>query len=402
MHVPRCRISKANVCPYWGREIPGWQELGLDANRQYRMYRDPQALAEAARTFNNVPLLMDHVIVTADKMDPQLIAGTVSNPVFEHPYLYGDVTAWTRDAIEGIETNEQKELSCAYRYVASMIPGTTGDGVPFDGRMMGPIQANHVALVAKGRAGPDVVVADEALRMNKPRLPRYLSVLHATLSALVKPEALAALDSALDEDLGEDACLTDEERTAARDQAMKDMGKDSLTDVEERAAYQRAAKDKRAKDAKVPGDPEGGAPNPNPAAAKDAAPGTAVGNLTVTVDVNAPEVKAALDAAIADATKGMVTMDAAQQMATDAVAAVHALYAARADVEDRVGVITLDTAEAVYRCALDKLTIPHKDVPASALAALFAGVKATAVAQDAAPPAPAPRVSEMFPIAPRR
>ena len=34
MHVERTPISKANVCEYWGREIPGAEALGLDLGPQ--------------------------------------------------------------------------------------------------------------------------------------------------------------------------------------------------------------------------------------------------------------------------------------------------------------------------------------------------------------------------------
>lgn len=33
MHVEVSNISKANVCPYYGSEIPGRQEMGLQADR---------------------------------------------------------------------------------------------------------------------------------------------------------------------------------------------------------------------------------------------------------------------------------------------------------------------------------------------------------------------------------
>ena len=33
LHVARSNISKANVCPYLGREIPDWERLGLDGDK---------------------------------------------------------------------------------------------------------------------------------------------------------------------------------------------------------------------------------------------------------------------------------------------------------------------------------------------------------------------------------
>ena len=68
------------------------------------------------------------------------------------------LVVWDDPAIAGIRTNEQRELSSAYRYVADMTPGIY-EGVPYDGRMT-EIVGNHVALVPVGRAGADVLVSD--------------------------------------------------------------------------------------------------------------------------------------------------------------------------------------------------------------------------------------------------
>ena len=51
LHVAVSNISKANVCPYLGREIPNNVALGLDPNRVYNLLRDPAELAKAASTF---------------------------------------------------------------------------------------------------------------------------------------------------------------------------------------------------------------------------------------------------------------------------------------------------------------------------------------------------------------
>lgn len=158
LHVRRTPISKACVNEYLGREIPGWETLGLAADRRYALLRDPDELARAAESFNNKPLLFDHNPISADEHDHPRTVGTVSNPSFEHPYLYADLACWSGPAIRLIEDGSQKELSSAYRYEPDMTPGTY-EGVRYDG-VMRAIAANHVALVKKGRAGPDVVVGD--------------------------------------------------------------------------------------------------------------------------------------------------------------------------------------------------------------------------------------------------
>ena len=76
MHIELTNISMAAVNPYLGREIPGYQELGLAADTVYQLLRDPAELAKAAPTFNNLPLLSKHVPVFADKPEKSLVVGS--------------------------------------------------------------------------------------------------------------------------------------------------------------------------------------------------------------------------------------------------------------------------------------------------------------------------------------
>jgi hypothetical protein len=163
MHVPDCNISKGNVCLYLGSEIPGYDALGLDPSATYRLYRDRKALAAAASTFENAPLMFQHVEVSAANPQKMLTVGVVSNVRWKSPYLVGDLAVWDGEAIRAVTNESQRELSCGYRYTPVMQPGTI-DGEPYDGRMT-EIIGNHVALVSVGRAGPDVMVRDEAPRL---------------------------------------------------------------------------------------------------------------------------------------------------------------------------------------------------------------------------------------------
>jgi hypothetical protein len=168
LHVKRTPISKATVNEYLGSEIPRGKELGLEPNRRYKLLRDPEELAKAVQTFNNKPLLFDHNPVTADAHDHDRTVGNVSNPEYEHPYLYADLSCWVGPAIKKIDDGSQKEISSAYRYDADMTPGKF-ESVDYDG-VMRNIRCNHVSLVKKGRAGPDVVVLDSAIHGPSPKV----------------------------------------------------------------------------------------------------------------------------------------------------------------------------------------------------------------------------------------
>src|SRR5260221_11757019 len=65
LHVEVTNISKAAINPYLGREIPGADELGLNPDQVYQLFRDSAELKKGAATFNNIPLLSEHVPVPA-------------------------------------------------------------------------------------------------------------------------------------------------------------------------------------------------------------------------------------------------------------------------------------------------------------------------------------------------
>lgn len=186
MHVEVSNISKANVCPYYGREIPNWQGLGLDPDKPYMMFRDPAELARAAETFNNIPILSRHVPVDAEELPDELIIGTTGNDSsFVGPYLQNRLAIWSARHQRAIENHTQKELSSAYRYRADMTPGVH-EGLQYDG-VMRDIIGNHVALVIEGRAGPDVVVGDGMMKLTS----RTALMISGAVAALVRPKLAA-------------------------------------------------------------------------------------------------------------------------------------------------------------------------------------------------------------------
>jgi len=159
LHIELTPISKANICPYYGREIPDSERLRLDPTRIYHLLRDPEELRKAAETSNNIQLMYVHDPVTAsDPKQAKVVGSTGTDARFDMPYLKNSLAVWTQDAIDLIESGRQKQLSCAYHYKADMTPGYYM-GHPYDG-VMRDIRFNHVALVADGRAGADVMVVD--------------------------------------------------------------------------------------------------------------------------------------------------------------------------------------------------------------------------------------------------
>lgn len=338
MHVKVCNISKATVSPYYGREIPNSEALGLHPGTVYKLYRAADELLIAAPTFNNLQLLLLHTVVNAEKPEMPTTAGCIGSDVrFEVPYLKASIAVWTARAIALIESKKQCQLSASYRYRADMTPGTSPEGLAYDG-VMRDIIGNHVALVEEGRAGPDVLVSD-ALPLEFSRVS-HKSMKRPKLFALLAPYLKADVDTvALDAKL-------DAEAEAAGDADLEDE------DEEKKAAKLKAARDKRAKD-KAARD----AMTDEERAAADAA------NTT-----------AAVDAALK--TRGYVTAADAGKLASDAAAAAvkarDDLHTARETVKPLVGVVALDSATAVYQHALKHIGVAYDGVHESALPAIVA------------------------------
>lgn len=161
MRVKNCVLSTAEINPYRGEEIPGWQKLGLSANKVYELYRDPEEMKKAVPSFQGIPLMVKHIPQTAEQPRKEYQAGSVHSVTFDGKHLRGDLLVSDGYAIDLIESDELSDLSCGYRYDPVMQSGEA-DGSKYDG-VMRNIQGNHVALVDDGRAS-GAHVADHAFR----------------------------------------------------------------------------------------------------------------------------------------------------------------------------------------------------------------------------------------------
>ncbi|MDC9591522.1 DUF2213 domain-containing protein [Xenorhabdus sp. XENO-10] len=159
LHVSQTHLTKEQVVPYIGREIPNWENLELEPDRLYYGYRPADELEKAITTFNGVPLLYIHKQDSAEQPLKELRVGSIgTTPVWDAPYLDNALTVTDQMAIDAIQDGSLKELSCGYFFEPDFTPGEF-NGAAYD-FVMRNIRGNHVALVKEGRAGPDVYVHD--------------------------------------------------------------------------------------------------------------------------------------------------------------------------------------------------------------------------------------------------
>lgn len=372
LHVKVSHISKAAVNPYYGREIPNCEGLDLEPDRIYQLLRDPGELAKGAATFNNIPLLDKHIAVSAD--DPQkdsVVGSTGTDAAFVDPYLDNSLVIWDAAAIAGIRTGEQRELSSAYRYVADMTPGVH-EGVPYDGRMT-EIVGNHVALVPVGRAGADVLVSDS--------LPEELHPMKKSQAA-----ARAALGAHLQPQLAQDGALPTFRALFAKPTSVKKLAEDAakafpaakldptaLTKVLQFALDEAEEKDPKDKPAEDENDEDDDKKDKK---AEDE-------------DDEDEQVAAADEDDEKDDKVDKKAMDSAlKAVERNTIKRMQDIRAAEEEVRPLIGaVVAQDSAEAVYKLALDAANVDVAGVHPSAYRALVRMHANTATAK------PAPRIA---------
>ena len=242
MHVKISPFTKEQVAPYYGREIPGYRELGLDPDKIYYGYRPAEELSkpETVASINGIPVQFRHHAEFADAPARETRVGaTGTDAEWRAPYLMNSLTIFDADAQKAINSGALRELSMAYHYRPEMKAGEF-DGQHYD-FIMRDIRGNHLALVEEGRAGADVLVYDSKPGAKMDRLEE----LKAELAKIA--EKVAALETGQDEESADGGPLSDEEEATlkgllARYEKYKgqEQGEEPAADEEEEPAAEPA------------------------------------------------------------------------------------------------------------------------------------------------------------------
>lgn len=358
LQVKTSNLTRDHVAPYYGREIPGWEERQLDPDRIYYGWRNPDELKAALSTFNGVPLLIEHKFDSAEHPNKELRVGTVGTSAkWEPPYITNALSVWDEKAISAIEDGTLRDLSCGYRYKPDFTPGETPDGLAYD-FVMRELACNHVALVHEGRA-PYCYVSDE-----KPR--------GITMSEETK------VDGACD-DFTEFARKTIDESGVELTPEQKDALVRAF--AESHAKFEESKADEAAQETEGTRDEEPAKPE-GTEGAEDADEPKDEGKAE---DEDAGEAKpegGAMDAAmIAKTVRGQLS----------------AQYRAATEVKSVLGNVdpmAYDSADAIYLDAVKAMGV--KNVPASAAKHVFAALQSVKTAAPSGAMDSAPKSDEDF------
>ena len=145
-----------------GIQLYAGYEVGKPEKDVVRVYRseDEVRSADSLRSFSHAPITIDHPAeaVTADNWK-DLAVGEISTAAswdgsrISLPLILKDKAAI--DAVFG----GKRELSAGYTCDLDWTPGKTPDGQAYDAAQTN-IRANHVAIVDRGRAGPECRIGD--------------------------------------------------------------------------------------------------------------------------------------------------------------------------------------------------------------------------------------------------
>lgn len=342
--VKRTVITKAAVNPYRGSEIPDSERLGLDPSRIYYLLRCPVELERGMSTFSAIQLLLRHIPVDAKQPQKESTVGAIGSEfeMDDDGRVWGMLRVHDQEGIDYIQSGKMQELSAGYAYTPDMTAGVY-NGEHYDG-VMRNIQGNHVAIVERGRIGPDAIVADY--------MPNEIEDYLMTKKVKLKQGSIAELKTRLGMDSDEAVkaailavhgalALDSDDKAEDEDDEVVEVAEDE--DDGEKADKERKKleeTDKDDRDAKKAEDEEDDKP------------------------------KKAMDA------------DSIRRSVVE-------LFEAREKVKPIVGQIACDSAEEVYKTALKQIGVSTAGVHPSAFGAMvdmhLAGSHRATIAQDSAP-----------------
>ena len=124
-----------------------------------REYRPPSEVAspESLASFAGKAITSEHppVLLDADNTKDYQVGFSGTEVVYDNGFVKAVMTITDKETIERIMRGDAREVSAGYRVSYDPSPGITEDGEHYDG-IQKEIIGNHIAVVRRGRAGPQV------------------------------------------------------------------------------------------------------------------------------------------------------------------------------------------------------------------------------------------------------
>lgn len=158
--ITRSETTPEGYLRVWCRAARTGTQLYRRADgSQVREYRPPEEVGkpETLATFGMKPVTWTHPPVLLDSTNTgQFSKGTSGSHVnFSDGFVEVALVVTDADIVEKIKRKEATEVSAGYKVDFDPTPGFTPEGESYDG-VQRNIRVNHIAIVPRGRAGPEV------------------------------------------------------------------------------------------------------------------------------------------------------------------------------------------------------------------------------------------------------
>lgn len=124
-----------------------------------REYRPMEEVAspESLASFAGKAITMEHppVLLDSENTKNYQVGFTGSEIVYDNGFVKAVMTVTDKETIDKVMKGDVREVSAGYRVNYDPTPGVTDSGEHYDG-IQKEISGNHVAIVRRGRAGPQV------------------------------------------------------------------------------------------------------------------------------------------------------------------------------------------------------------------------------------------------------
>ena len=158
--ITKSETTSEGFLRVWGRTARVGTQLYRRADgSQVREYRPPEEVSnpESLSTFGMTPVTYGHPPILLDSTNTKLYQTGYSGSKVHYSDGFVEVclTITDADSIEKINRGDATELSAGYKVDYDPTPGVTPGGEAYDG-VQRNIRVNHIAVVPRGRAGPEV------------------------------------------------------------------------------------------------------------------------------------------------------------------------------------------------------------------------------------------------------
>ena len=135
-------------------------QLYTDADGSVRKEFRPEsevASPESLASFAGKAITMEHppVLLDSENTKNHSVGFTGTEVVYDDGFVRAVMTITDQEVIDRVMRGDVREVSAGYRVSYDPTPGVTDSGEHYDG-MQKEISGNHVAIVRRGRAGPQV------------------------------------------------------------------------------------------------------------------------------------------------------------------------------------------------------------------------------------------------------